>query len=67
MATSSYCYRLVGKYETELQRIKEALNKNRGDMDLENADIETDFDDVVKKMTDYCDSLKSTISSYSFE
>lgn len=67
MATSSYCYHLVGKYETELQRIKEALNKNRGDMDLDNANIGTDFDDVVKKMTDYCDSLKATISSYSFE
>ena len=67
MATSSYCYRLVGKYETELQRIKEALNKNRGDMDLENASIEKDFDEVVKKMTDYCDNLKAIISSYSFE
>ena len=43
------------------------MNKNRGDMDLDNASIEQEFDEVVKKMTDYCDNLKAIISSYSFE
>ena len=67
MATSSYCYRLVGKYEAEIERLKEAMKKNRREMDLDNAMIEADFDEVVKKMTNYCDSLKETISSYTFE
>ena len=67
MASSSYCYRLVAKYSETLDDCKRYMKKNLAEMDLENADIMKDMEDVVKKMADLCDLLKESINSYYFE
>ena len=67
MASSSYCYRLVAKYSEALDESKRYMKKNLAEMDLENADIMKDMEDVVKKMMDLCDTLKTSINSYYFE
>lgn len=67
MASSGYCYKLVGKYADELDNLKGKMQKNLGEMDLDNASVQTEMTDLVKDMTDLCDSLKTTIHSYSFE
>lgn len=67
MASSSYCYRLVGKYIDEMDRSKKQMEKNFQDMDVKNASIQADMYEVVQDMEQYCDELRRTIANYNFE
>lgn len=65
--SSYYCYRTVIEYKEMLDEYKAKMWKNYQDMDLRNASIQADIEEVVGEMMAYCDSLKSAISGYYFE
>lgn len=64
---SYYCYMAVSSYITRLDDLKAKMLKNYQQMDLSNAVIQSDIEDVVNEMMTYCDTLKTSISGYYFE
>ncbi len=66
-ASKQYCERLVSNYLNEIESQKKMMEKNFKDMDLENASVRDDIEDLVNEMKCYCDQLKTAISDYKFE
>ena len=64
---SYYCYMAVSSYKDKLDLLKAEMWKNYQEMDLSNASIQSDIEDVVNEMMAYCDTLKTSISGYYFE
>lgn len=61
-----YAEGLASKYINDIERQKKLILKNFNDMDLENADIIEDFEEIIKSIINECDSLIAEIKSYSF-
>lgn len=61
-----YAEGLASKYIKDIERQKKLILKNFNDMDLENADIIEDFEEIIKSIVNECDSLIAEIKSYNF-
>lgn len=67
LASSGYCYRLVDNYVEEIESLKKDMTKNFAQMDLQNASVQVEMQEVLDSMTQKCDQLKSSLRSYYFE
>lgn len=67
LASSGYCYRLVDNYVEEIESLKKDMTKNFAQMDLQNASVQVEMQEVLDKMTQKCDQLKYSLRSYYFE
>lgn len=61
----AYAQRLVASYIEEIEDLKKDIIKNRGDMDLHNADIENEFDDIIKDILTKYTNLINEIEQHS--
>ena len=65
-ASSSYCRQAVNQYVARIDEFKADMWKNFYEMDLSNASIQAEIQEVDQEMSDYCETLKSEISSIHF-
>ena len=61
----AYAQRLVASYIEEIEDLKKDIIKNRGDMDLHNADIENEFDDIINDILTKYTNLINEIEQHS--
>ena len=54
----------ISEYIDYVENQKEKIRKNYEDMDLENSELNTKFEEIVERMEKKCDDLISKISSY---
>ena len=54
----------ISQYVDYVENQKEKIRKNYEDMDLENSELNTKFEEIVERMEKKCDDLISKISSY---
>ena len=67
-ATPSYMGKaLINGYVNYIQEQKDSIRKNYEDMDLENSEVNTKFEEIVSSMEKKCEEVKSKISEYTLE
>lgn len=59
----SYANKLMNEYIEELEAIKRDICKNFQDMDLTNASVQNEMEEIIGYITWECDSLISAIES----
>lgn len=59
----SYANKLMNAYIEELEDIKRKVQKNFQDMDLANADLQDEMQEIIDGITWECESLRSAIES----
>ena len=57
----------ISQYVDYVENQKRKIRKNYEDMDLENSELNTKFEEIVERMEQKCDDLKRKISSYTLE
>ena len=66
-ASKNYCNNLINKYNEKIDDKIYALEKNFGQMDLENADIQTDMAQILANIVVLFEQLKGDLDNYYFE
>lgn len=59
----SYANKLMNAYIEELEDIKRKVSRNFQDMDLTNASVQNEMEEIIDCITWECDSLISAIES----
>ena len=57
----------ISQYVDYVENQKRKIRKNYEDMDLENSELNTKFEEIVERMEQKCDDLQRKISSYTLE
>ncbi|MFI3201964.1 MAG: hypothetical protein R3Y54_10670 [Eubacteriales bacterium] len=58
---------IVSSYIDSVRQIKHVVKENFEEMDLENASLKQDIEEVIDEINNKCDTLISRINEYSFE
>lgn len=64
--TKAYADKLLQKYISQVEKKRGIIERNFSEMDIENADIENELENIKNDMLNNCDKLIGELQNYKF-
>lgn len=64
--SKAYADKLLQKYISQVEKKKSIIERNFSEMDIENADIQNEFENIKNDMISNCNKLIGELQNYKF-